>query len=176
MQFTVPAICGGDDYFRTNNTGYCSLLVLAMLHYLQKHPDQTASLPDCSTLSEATLQFARAQLEPLRVLIESDDSPVSKGTQSLWALLQGDHPPPLLDDDAQECWMYDTDFLVLAAQLKLSFSLWQEPYEGIGHNIPLARHICPISTGKENTVTLAQHPLPTYSLPPSPGPSLWDQW
>ena len=136
INFAIPAICGGDDYFRTAPTGYCSLLVLAQLSYLQHNPELRSSPPDCSSLSEDTLRFAREQLEPLRSLIESEDPPISTNTQNLWALFQDDTPQPLTDEASQEFWMYDADFITLAAQLKLSFSLWQEPYEGIDHDIP----------------------------------------
>lgn len=137
IHFSTPVQEGFEDYFRTCATGYCSMFALAQLHYVQHHPEPNTSPPDLSEFSAANIDFVRGQLASLSAFIEAEDSPISAGTQTLWAKLHQDGPPEvLLSSYAQEYWMFDSDFITLASHLKLSFSLWQEPYEGPGFTVP----------------------------------------
>jgi hypothetical protein len=120
----------------TAATGYCSYIVLAQIYYIQHHPDRHTPTPDCSTLSPRTLQFVLDQLKPLSHIVEDESVPLADSTRQLWNLLQSGSPPSLLDKSVHDLWMEDSDFLTLAKHLRLSLSLWQEPYEGPGFDIP----------------------------------------
>jgi hypothetical protein len=138
--FSTPVIEGGADFTRTCDSGYCSLFALAQLTYIQHHSTPNVFPPDLSDFSAENIAFACEQLAPLSALIENEDSPITEATRTLWALLHSDAPPrELLSSYDQQLWMFDSDFILLASHLKLSFSLWQESYEGPSFSIPSSK-------------------------------------